>query len=114
MPKGWVNSTGNLKRRVDFVAPVNDISPSGQPLQSFSVIFSTWAERDDVRGKERFAAGQESSEHQAVFLIRWRNDHEIKKDMQIVCEGKNYEIVSVAEIGYRQRFEIWTRIRRDD
>lgn len=114
MARGWTSSTGNLNKRIDFIAPVRTVARSGQPIETMQTVFTTWAEVNDLRGKERLAMGQESSEAVAVFLIRWRNDHAIKKDMQIAYEGKVYEITSVAEIGNRDRFEIWTRIRRDD
>lgn len=110
---GWKSSTGNLNRRVSFLSQTPVISATGSVDYSSSVYLSTWADVRELRGKEILAQGKETAVAEATFLIRYRTDKQITKDLVIDYNGKRWEILSVTEIGYKERIEIHAMVRND-
>lgn len=103
---------GNLDRQVTIqtVTEATDTDFNGiEP--TVATLATVWAERKDLAGRTYFAAGAENSQIDAVFRIRWRSDVTTKN--RLVCEGKDYLIVSVAEIGRREALEIRAKARND-
>lgn len=66
-------------------------------MASYATYATVWGGKRDLRGREFFAAQQESAELQATWTIRWRSD--VLATDRLVSEGMTFEIVHIAEIG---------------
>lgn len=70
-----------------------------------------WAEKRDLRGREFFAGAAANSEIDTIFRIRWRSD--VTPLDRLSLDGREYDIVSVAEIGRREGLEINAKARAE-
>lgn len=97
---------GRLDRRAELrhIVKTRDAG-TGQEIESWpSAYVTVWAERNDQRGREFFAAQQLNGETAASFRIRHRTD--VLMTDRIICEGLSYDIHSIAEIGRREGLDI--------
>lgn len=95
---------GPLDRRISIERPASVQDAAGQPVPGWELVAERWAQKRDVRGRERFAAEQTIGEETAVFLIRWLAG--IDATMRVLHDGKVYGIEGLAEIGKREALEI--------
>ena len=95
---------GALDRRITIERPAEVQDAAGQPVPGWDLVAERWAQKRDVRGRERFAAEQTIGEETAVFVIRWLAG--IDATMRVVHDGKVYDIQGLAEIGTRDGLEI--------
>lgn len=102
---------GKLDRRIDLLATTQDVDAMGGPTKTTAVLATVWAEKRNLRGRERFAAAAISAEIDTVFRIRYRDD--VTPVDAISCDGRTYDVVSVAEIGRREGLEIMATARAD-
>lgn len=95
---------GRMDRRITIERRADVQDAAGEPVPGWDLVAERWAQKRDVRGRERFAAEQEIGEETAVFVIRWLAG--IDSSMRIRHDGKVYGIVGLAEIGRREGLEI--------
>ena len=95
---------GRLDRRVTIERSIETQDDYGAPVQTWSVVAVVFAEKRDIRARERFAAEQDIGEETTVFVIRWLDGVTTKHRLR--CEGKTYNIEGIAEVGRREGLEI--------
>lgn len=105
---------GKLDRRVQFrrfiltddgFTAVETWADHGAPV---------WASRRDVSDRERMAAMEVSATITTRFQVRWSSfTAGITPKDRLTCEGAEYEITGLKELGRRQGFEITASARAD-
>jgi SPP1 family predicted phage head-tail adaptor len=105
---------GKLDRRVQFrrftatddgFAAVPSWADYGLPV---------WAERRFVSDREQVAAAQVAARITARFVVRWSDlTGAITPKDRLICEGREYDITGVKEIGRREGVEITAAARAD-
>ena len=105
---------GKLDRRVQFrrftltddgFTTVETWADHGAPV---------WASRRDVSDRERMAAMEVSATITTRFQVRWSSfTAGITPKDRLTCEGAEYEITGIKELGRRQGFEITASVRAD-
>jgi len=92
-------------RRVDLIHRALNQNSRGEQVPTWTSPYATvYAAKRDVRGRERIAAQTRLAEIDTIFTIRFRAD--VLLTDQLVCEGKIYNILQVAEVGRRIDLEL--------
>lgn len=105
---------GKLDRRVQF-RRFTLIDDGFAQVESWVDYGSAvWAERRLVSDREQVAAAQVAARITARFVVRWsdRTGAITPKD-RLICEGREYDITGVKEIGRREGVEITAAARAD-
>lgn len=99
---------GKLDRRVQFKrAAVIDDGYQERPGQYVSYGSPVWASKSEIRDAEKFRAGGVGLDVQARFSVRWSSfTSGITRRDRLTCEGEEYGIVGIKEIGRREGLEI--------
>lgn len=95
---------GKLDRRATLQTKSTAQDSSGEELGTPTTIGTVWASKADLTGREFLNAQAVHAEVTTRFQIRWRSD--VEAEVQIVCEGLTYDVLSVAEIGRREGLEL--------
>jgi SPP1 family predicted phage head-tail adaptor len=95
---------GRMDRRVILKRRTVTRDAMGGILEAWTTIATVWGRRMDTTGREYIAAGHENAERSTRFTIRWRSD--VNPSWRLECEGLDYDIVSMTEIGRRQWLEM--------
>lgn len=82
---------GKLKDRVSFMQHLELRSATGATKRTWSVIDTVWGQFTPVSAKDVIAGKAAGVEILARLKIRYRDD--IKRNMRVVCRGKNYDII---------------------
>jgi SPP1 family predicted phage head-tail adaptor len=84
---------------------------SGQEVEKWPSSYAkVWAEKNDTRAREYFAANQITGEVTAAFKVRYRTD--VVMTDRIVYSGLSYNIHSITEIGRREGLWIFATATR--
>lgn len=102
-------NVGRLDRRIRIERPTTAQDLFGEPVPTWGVLDTVWAQVEPLKGSERFVAQQASAEVDTRFTVRWRDD--IDATMRIVYEDAVYDIDSVIEIGRHEGLEIMAKSR---
>lgn len=99
---------GALDRRVTLLRPVDETGPAGEALVHWQTVAEVWGEKRELRGREYYAAAAVQAELDVVFRIRWPGiaAHHPAPRWRLRCEGRDYDIQAVAEIGRREGLEL--------
>lgn len=100
---------GKMDRIVRIEQQVTAQDSFGEPIVTWAVLDTAWAEVSPLRASERFTSQQFSAEVDTRFRLRWRSD--VDATMRIIHDGAAYDIASVTEIGRREGIEIIARSR---
>lgn len=73
----------------------------GQPAQTWTTLFTTWAMIEDISGKELIAAMAINSEVSTHIFIRWRAG--ITTANRVLYQGTPYNIQAVVDPTGRKR-----------
>ena len=95
-------SAGTLDRRATF-------TPSGfnEPIATWSDLVTVWAGRRDASAGESYRAQQVGAEITTRFTIRWSSQvADVNPSDRIACEGRDYNITAVRDVGRR----LWREI----
>jgi SPP1 family predicted phage head-tail adaptor len=119
---------GRLDRRIDIERKTVTHSPSGQPVETWSLVSRRSASVTPLSGDERFSAPQYVAREQVQFEIRWSADvATVQPKDRIVypaidtslspapvpAERDIYDIFYIAEVGRRRGLRI-VAVRRAD
>jgi SPP1 family predicted phage head-tail adaptor len=75
---------------------------------------AVWAERRLVSDREQVAAAQVAARITARFVVRWSDlTGAVTPKDRLICEGREYDITGVKEIGRREGVEITAAARAD-
>jgi SPP1 family predicted phage head-tail adaptor len=110
-----VIGAGMLDRRVQFRRATLVDEGSGMAEQWADHGSPRWASRTDISDGERWRAGEVQAHVTTRFVIRWSafSAGLTAKD-RLVCEGLEYDISGIKEIGSRRTFlEITAAARAD-
>lgn len=110
MAKGRLNS-GMLDRQLTIRTVTYANDAAGQPVETWADGDTVWAQRDDKDGREASGSGERAAEVDAVFIIRYRDD--VTPVNRVSIDGREYDVVSVLEIGRREGLEISARARAE-
>lgn len=107
---------GERDRIVRVQQLTDGVGDAGEPKEAWTTLFDTyWVRKDDMRGDERFKAGQEV----AAQLVRWEGPwHEsldpdvvdVPKKRRFVYRDRVHDIVDCMEIGRRDGLEFTTLV----
>jgi SPP1 family predicted phage head-tail adaptor len=86
---------GNLDRRIVIQSATTAQDQYGEPIETWSTYATLWAERNDLRGTEFFAARQIANQIVTAFRVRWRTD--IDPRMKVVDGATTFDIDSIIE-----------------
>ena len=81
----------------------------GGEVTTWATFAQVWAQRVDMRAKERFNSEQIQAIETTTWRIRYLDG--VQPDMRIVYFGKVYEITGLAELGRAAGLEIVTEAR---
>jgi SPP1 family predicted phage head-tail adaptor len=76
----------------------------GELIETFTDIAIVWGEKIELRGAERYASMQTTASVDCKFRIRYRTD--LTAMNRIACDGKEYNVQGVLELGRREGLEI--------
>ena len=93
---------GELKHRITFQKFSSTFSENGFELQAWENYITVWAAVSNLHGKEYFAAAAVQAEKTVKFTIR--HTSEINETMRILFNEKSYNITSIDNIKYQNRF----------
>jgi SPP1 family predicted phage head-tail adaptor len=98
---------GPLDRRITIKGKSVEQSDSGQEVVTWSDVATVWAAKVENRGAERFAAMQIAGHAIRTFRFRWSPTVSvITVEHQVVCDGIEYDITDVREIGRHEGIEV--------
>jgi SPP1 family predicted phage head-tail adaptor len=79
----------------------------GEPVETFTDLATVRASKTDISDAEKVRAQQVGAEITTRFQIRWSvNWSDLNPKDRVTCDGREYEIVGVKEIGRRVGLEI--------
>lgn len=92
---------GRLDRRITLLARTLARDSFGDATETFAPVATVWAQVIHDRGGELSRTNDAQRQAQAVvtFRIRWRVG--LTSDMRIACEGNEYDVKAIMEIGRR-------------
>lgn len=100
---------GTLDRRLTIKAPVDGQDSMGGPTVTYTTLATVWAEKQDKGGREFMAAQQVNAEVTTQFRIRYRSD--VTPEHRVTCDGLDFDILYVNEVGRRDGLLLMCRAR---
>lgn len=93
---------GELKHRITFQKLVTDINENGFEMEDWQDYKTVWAAITNLHGREYFEAAAVKAENTVKFKIRYIQN--IEPTMRIIFKGKRYNITSIDNIKYANKF----------
>jgi SPP1 family predicted phage head-tail adaptor len=93
---------GDMKHRITFQKLSSSVNDNGFEIEGYEDIRTVWASVANLSGREYFAAAAVQKEKTVKFLIRVISD--IDESMRIMFQDKQYNIISIDNIKYENRF----------
>lgn len=87
---------------------------AGFPTETWATLVTpVWMRREDIGGKERFAAAQVTATYTTRWEMGYRSDMDpelvnVKQLRRLVYQGRAYDIVEASIIGRREGIELLT------
>lgn len=94
--------TGDLRHRIVIEATETEQSEHGEPVDSWCWYAAGWASRQDLSGRELFAAQQVKAEITTRFVTRYIAG--VTSRMRVKCDHVVYSITSAADTDGTQRW----------
>ncbi len=95
---------GRMDRKITLRQRVLSRDSMGGVSETWQDMAVVFAEKLDIIGREFIAAQQVNAEISTKFRIRYRVD--INTTWRISYDGRDYDIISIAELGRRRWLEI--------
>ena len=84
------------------------------PIEGWTKLSTVWASKTDVSDTERLRAAEVGSALTTRFVIRWsKKVADFNTKDKLTCEGLEYDVVGVKELGRREYIEITAAARSD-
>ena len=100
-------TAGALDRRIQFRRLTRSDDGYGQAETWADYGTPIFASKTDVRDSEKVAAGQVSATTMSRFLVRWSSfTAGLTAKDRLVCEGREFGLIGVKDIGRRQWREL--------
>jgi len=97
---------GKLRRRVAIQSLTETKDTYGEPIKSWTTVYTVYAQVLPLRGDERAQNQQLMSRADTKFRIRYNSDMTITTKHRLVYDGDNYDITAILEIGRKEGWEI--------
>lgn len=82
---------------------------NGENVPSWDEAYAeVWAKKEEISGREFYAAEQRQAENTVRFTIRYRSD--VLATDRLTCEDRDYEVVQFSEVGRREALLIFARV----
>ncbi|MGE5417479.1 MAG: phage head closure protein [Acidobacteriota bacterium] len=91
-----------MRHRITLLKVTSTVNENGFEVELLQDYKTVWAAVSNLYGKEYFAAKAVQSENTVKFIIRYLV--ELDQTMQIRFQGKVYNITSIDNIKYRNRY----------
>lgn len=99
---------GRLNKRIVIrraTAPTRNAL--NEPVENWAEVGPFWAEQVQQRATESWKAGQTAAQHERIWRVRWTNrTAAITPSDRLLCDGCEFQIIGVSEIGRRIGVEI--------
>lgn len=92
---------GKLRYRVSIMEPVETQNEYGEAITTWNALAVVWASKEDLAGREYFAAQQTESEVTTRFRMRYHAG--LTSKMRLTLSGTDYDIQSIADPDGRTR-----------
>lgn len=93
---------GELKHRVIFQRFITTINDNGFEAETWEDYKTVWASVSNLSGREFYQAAAIKAEKTVRFLIRYIDG--VDNSMKILFEGKQYNIISIYNIKYENKY----------
>jgi len=93
---------GEMRHRITIQRIAITTNENGYEVESPEVVKAVWAKVTNLHGKEFFAAKAVQSENTVKFTIRYMSG--LDQSMQILFQEKIYNITSIDNIKYRNKY----------
>ena len=100
---------GKLDRQITIQSLTQTQGEYGELIDTWTDVATVWANAYAGAGKEFVAARQVNAEVSMQFQIRWMA---VSTTMRILYDGKYFDIVDIAEVGRRERLNIFAKARQ--
>lgn len=100
-----------LDRRIGLERRFEETDDSGQSVVRWLPLAEVWARVEPLGGREGFGQQQWVATGEVRFTIRWRDD--VTPLHRVVCDGRAFDVVTVAEDGRRAALLIVGRARAE-
>lgn len=96
---------GLIRRRLTIQRASSTANSLGEPVQSWTTLYSAWGSVDAVSAQERFASGsqQELATVTHRIRLRYRDDKVIKPTDRVSFDSKVFDIESAVDPDGRRR-----------
>lgn len=91
-----------LKHRIILQVFTTEVNENGFEVETWVDIKALWAAVTNLHGREYFEAAAVKAENTVKFTIRYIS--EIETTMRILFKGKQYNITSIDNIKYANKF----------
>lgn len=91
-----------LNKRITFQELKTNINENGFEIEEWIDFKTVWAGVTNLHGREYFEAAAIQMENTVKFTIRYLEG--IDTTMRILFKGRHYNIISIDNIKYRNRF----------
>ncbi|MCG8541241.1 MAG: phage head closure protein [Clostridia bacterium] len=88
-------SAEDLSHKIEIGIIQNMQDNDGFNVETFVKNFSPWASIRNISGTEVFKSGADYNRKITRFLIRYRKDKNVNKDMKVKYKGKLYNITYI-------------------
>jgi SPP1 family predicted phage head-tail adaptor len=96
---------GSLDRRVELQHRVLGARTArGSQVETYETYATVWARKQDLTGREYFAAQGMNAEGSTKFVIRFRED--VLETDRVLFNGRSYNVRNIAELGRREGLEL--------
>ena len=95
-------SIGEMRHRITFQRITSMINENGFESELPQEYKTVWASVSNLSGREYYQAAAIQAEKTVMFTIRYLSD--LAEDMEILFEGKKYNITSIDNIKYKNRY----------
>ena len=93
---------GDLRHRITFQSLVTTTNENGFEIELWIGFKETWSAITNLHGREYFQAAAIQAENTVKFTIRYTD--EIDETMRILFKDEQYNIISIDNIKYSNKF----------
>jgi SPP1 family predicted phage head-tail adaptor len=93
---------GDLRHRVTIQKLTTAVNENGFEIETWEDFKTVWAAVGNLHGREYYAAAAVQAENTVKFTVRYLEG--LDTTMRILFQGKQYNITSIDNIKYQNRF----------
>lgn len=96
---------GKLKERVTIESFSETKDSYGQPIRTWSTIYTLWAQHVPTSGSEVFETDEKTARRFATFRVRYQG-LTINETMRLTWNGQTFNIVSIEKAEFNDLFTL--------